>query len=226
MAEHDRDPDVSRRYRELGAEEPPRALDEAILAASRKVVRKRNWYGPMAIAAVLTLAVAVTFQVERQKPDDVVVASVPPQAQKEAQVAKAPARAEQPAPAQKPARAPQPFTPEPPPAAPASQNADALRDLAKSTEAASAGQGARLDEALARREAEARRPQASAPLGAIASAQIQSKVETPESWLERIAELRKQGKHEEADKALAEFRKRYPDYRLSDGVRAKVERTK
>ena len=30
-----RDPQVSRRYRELGAEEPPHALDEAILAASR-----------------------------------------------------------------------------------------------------------------------------------------------------------------------------------------------
>jgi TolA-binding protein len=51
-----------------------------------------------------------------------------------------------------------------------------------------------------------------------------SKVESPEAWLERIAGLRKQGKDDEADKALAEFRKRYPDYRLSDEMRAKVER--
>jgi hypothetical protein len=43
-------------------------------------------------------------------------------------------------------------------------------------------------------------------------------------WLERIAELRKQGKHEEADKALAEFRRAYPDYRLSEEMRAKVEK--
>ena len=54
--------------------------------------------------------------------------------------------------------------------------------------------------------------------------QVQSKVETPEAWLERIATLRKEGKHEEADKALAEFRKRYPDYRLTDEMRAKVEK--
>ena len=49
-------------------------------------------------------------------------------------------------------------------------------------------------------------------------------VEPPEQWLERIAELRKQGKHEEADKALAEFRRAYPDYRLSEEMRAKVEK--
>ena len=74
---------------------------------------------------------------------------------------------------------------------------------------------------------EAPRPQAGAPMGAATMGQLQSKVvETPEASLERIAELRKQGKHEEADKALAEFRKRYPDYRMSDEVRAKVERTK
>ena len=47
---------------------------------------------------------------------------------------------------------------------------------------------------------------------------------SPERWLEQIAQLRKQGKHEEADKALAEFRKQYPDYRLTDEMRAKVER--
>jgi hypothetical protein len=41
----------------------------------------------------------------------------------------------------------------------------------------------------------------------------------PEKWLERIEELRKQGKTEEARTALAEFRKRYPDYRLPDALR-------
>jgi TolA-binding protein len=47
---------------------------------------------------------------------------------------------------------------------------------------------------------------------------------TPEQELERIAALRRDGKHEEADKALAEFRKRYPDYKLSDALRERVER--
>ena len=48
--------------------------------------------------------------------------------------------------------------------------------------------------------------------------------QSPESELERIAKLRAAGRHEEADKALAEFRKRYPDYRLTDEMRAKVEK--
>ena len=35
-------------------------------------------------------------------------------------------------------------------------------------------------------------------------------MQPPEQWLQGIADLRRQGRHEEADKALAEFRKRYP----------------
>ena len=46
----------------------------------------------------------------------------------------------------------------------------------------------------------------------------------PEQWLLSIAELRKAGRDEEADKALAEFRQRYPDYRIPEEMRAKVER--
>jgi hypothetical protein len=49
-------------------------------------------------------------------------------------------------------------------------------------------------------------------------------VEPPERWLERIAELRKQGMHDEADKALEEFRKRYPDYRIPESMLEKVEK--
>jgi DUF1009 family protein len=49
---------------------------------------------------------------------------------------------------------------------------------------------------------------------------------SPEQLLERIAELRKEGRHEEADKALAELRQRYPDYRISDEMLKKVERPK
>ena len=49
-------------------------------------------------------------------------------------------------------------------------------------------------------------------------------IETPEQWLQRIARLRQRGMDEEADKALAEFRKRYPDYQMSAQMRVKVEK--
>jgi hypothetical protein len=42
---------------------------------------------------------------------------------------------------------------------------------------------------------------------------------TPEAWLARIAELRKEGRKREADESLAEFRKRYPDYRIPESLR-------
>ena len=41
----------------------------------------------------------------------------------------------------------------------------------------------------------------------------------PAKWLERIEELRKQGKLDEARASLGEFRKRYPDYPLPDTLK-------
>ncbi len=35
---------------------------------------------------------------------------------------------------------------------------------------------------------------------------------SPEEWLKHIAELKKQGRHKEAEESLKEFKKRYPDY--------------
>ena len=228
----ERDPKVSQRYLELGAEEPSRELDERILAASRRRTTGRSrWYAPVAVAAALVLAVAVTLQVEREKTDEAVVASAPP-AEKETTVETPPAAAE----AQKPRAAEQrkQFVPEPPARAPAaapppapapSPSAEASRDLAKQNEAA----GARSDSAAAPAAAQARREQQAAPQAAPAVSgnalgQFALRVDTPDAWLERIAELRKQGKDQEADKALAEFRKRYPDYRLTDEMKAKVEK--
>src|SRR5262245_30031294 len=76
----ERDDAVSRRYRELPAEEPPRALDEAILAASRRAVDARpaplvaptgrqRWYVPLAAAAVIVLAVGLTLRVQLEQPE-------------------------------------------------------------------------------------------------------------------------------------------------------------
>jgi len=51
-----------------------------------------------------------------------------------------------------------------------------------------------------------------------------AQAESPERTLERIAELRRQGRHEEADQALKEFRKRYPDYKIPEAMLQKVEK--
>jgi hypothetical protein len=89
------------------------------------------------------------------------------------------------------------FAPEPPasPAAPA----------------ASAPAPARL-----KREANA----AQAPAGAAADAQA---VDETTRELEAIAKLRVEGRHAEADKALAEFRRKRPDYRIPDAMWERVK---
>jgi hypothetical protein len=48
--------------------------------------------------------------------------------------------------------------------------------------------------------------------------------EEPEKRLARIADLRARGLHDEADRALAEFRRSLPGYRLSEAWLRKVER--
>jgi hypothetical protein len=53
---------------------------------------------------------------------------------------------------------------------------------------------------------------------------LESSGEAPERWLARIAELRRDGRDDEADRQLAEFRRRYPGYRIPEAMRAKVER--
>jgi hypothetical protein len=206
MAEHDpRDEEVSRRYRELNAEEPPPALDAAIRAHARRAVEARStrpWYFSLAAAAVLVLAVALTWNVEREAPDMVAVTSAPPAAP----VEKAEEKAEAPAaPAPEPARRRA--------VKPKVEDSAGERELAKQQAPAAE---MRADQAQPR-------PQ----LGAAARSEVmrqQAFAETPEQWLERIAKLRAEGKHDEADKALAEFRKRYPDFRISEETLKKVER--
>jgi len=224
------DPKLSQRYRELPREEPPRALDEAILAASRRAVGRRRWYFPVAAAAVIVLAVAVVTHIDREQPDSEVVA--PP-----AKVLETPPpppvveqpRAEAPQAAQKPAR-PQ-FAPDP--QADSGRRSDAARapaagpaareeqnDVAASrAPAAAEARRDREADSLARMQAQRAPASQAARASALAGA-----APSPEQWLQGIVDLRRQGRHEEADRELAEFRKRYPDYRLSGEMKAKVER--
>ena len=47
----------------------------------------------------------------------------------------------------------------------------------------------------------------------------EAKERTPEKWIEDIRKLKTEGKASEAERELAEFKKRYPDYRLPDDLR-------
>lgn len=202
------DPEVSRRisqrYRELAREEPSRELDQTILAAAHRAADRphaplvapagrHRWYFAFGAAAVLILAVSVTIHMERERPD--------PEA---LPVAQAPVLQKvEPPPADKPAVVPDP---------------------ARGQEEDKASGFARLERE--RREARAKAEEQSAPAPAAPAAKPMMsgrmadavRAEPPERWVERIIELRKQGKHDEAEKQLAEFRRRYPDYKLPDAA--------
>jgi hypothetical protein len=175
------DPKVSQRYRDLSADVPPEALDQAILAAARRAGDKphaplvtpagrHRWYFGLAAAAILLLAVAVTVHMEPRPDGEAVVSDGAPATRPQPQVRQAPREREERAadPAVRPAPAPVPE-----------------RAESQSGPSAEAKALARL-------------------------------AETPEQWLERIAQLRKEGRSEEADRQLAEFRKRYPDYPIPE----------
>src|SRR5438552_17786926 len=88
----ERDPKVSRRYRELGAEEPPTGLDAGILAASRRAAEtrlappvpptgRRRWYFPVAAGAIITLGKAVRVEEAQKHNDDETITLTAPAAQ-------------------------------------------------------------------------------------------------------------------------------------------------
>ena len=199
MAETERDEKVSAGYRALGGEEPPRALDEAILAAARK--RPSRWRVPLSIAAVLVLAVGVTLRMLPQRPEAESVALAPQVMQTPRPAASPPAPARDQA---KPAAGAE--------AAAEVAAADALAEsrmrsdiAAKPTSRASAAPTPAAAGAAA---------ESSVLAGKLARAEL-----SPQAWLERIAELRKQGRTREAEESLAEFKKRYPDYRVPEPPR-------
>lgn len=56
-----------------------------------------------------------------------------------------------------------------------------------------------------------------------AAADLMTATTSPATELEKIAQLREAGRDAEADRALEEFRKRYPDYRIDDAMWQRVK---
>ena len=205
MSEPDRDAAVSQRYRELAREEPPGALDAEILAAARgeqelrlaplvAPTGRRRWYVPLAAAAVIVLSVVVTLQLQGERPD--------PELASGEEVPTSPA----------PAPAMQPSMP---------SRADAAREAP--------------NKAAVVLRATPEKPRAPAPepapvaeraparaSGAEATAKLAQDALAPEEWLARIAQMRRDGRHAEADEAYAAFRRRYPEFRIPEALRELV----
>jgi hypothetical protein len=206
---------ISDRYRALPREEPPRALDDAILAAGRRAGKGRNrWYVSLAAAAVIVLGVALTMHVERERPAEEVVSSVEPQKQVMADQAKSePAGRTE----------PKPFAVEPPPPPPLRSESRRRENVAEAPAPPSAP-SPRADESKAQlRQAEPAGERREVMASAAAAPASRFARAAPEQWLLAIDDLKRQGKHEEASRELAEFRKRHPNYRIPEAITEKFE---
>ena len=237
------DPKITQRYRELPREEPPRHLDDAVVAAARRSVapRRSRWYVPVAAAAVIVLAVAVTMHVEREQPDAEARVVPAPAAREEPRVMQAPAPApEKPGtksfvPDPKPQVAPAPAPASPPLADSAAQGREeyerraAAADLTRLQADMEQSRGDRRAAAEAGVPRERESPAAASAMrrermADAAPARGPAAYQSPEQWLLAIDDLKRQRRHEEAEKQLAEFRKRYPDYRIPEAVLQKFEK--
>lgn len=192
MAEHE-DPELSERYRALGREEPPRALDAKILAEARARAGLRRWALPLSVAAIIIVSVTVTLEMQRERAQPENRIETPQESKIETQTAPA-------------------AVPKAPPAPAAERKAET-----SSANAPTAGR-------LSRESADRERFERAAPAATEERAKQLGAEESPERRLERIAELRRAGRDDEADRLLAEFRRRFPDYRIPEAVLKRVER--
>jgi hypothetical protein len=192
-SEHDK---LAARYRALGREEPAPELDARILHAARQAARsrpgRRRWMLPVSIAAVIVLSVGVAVQVQREQSGQA------DQSGPSTEAGKAATPAEPGAPAA-PAAAASALPPAPASAPPAAGNV--MRAPAREL---------KLQESAARPAAQA---------GRLSQQTVEA---SPERWLTHIAELRRLGRDEEADRQLAEFRRRFPDYRIPEAMQQKI----
>lgn len=235
------DPKLSRLYREASSEDPPAALDAAILAAARKQVAKPQrrarpswlrWMAPASAIATLVLGVSIALLVEREQPETTrdmsihpiapLPQSAPPASVTESVKAKsadsaAPAAAKKKetpaAPAPAPAARPAEAVPPAAQAFPAESRAKAAAPRTAAPKAATESNAA-SDSALGASGAAA--PAAPAAAGKLAPLRQQAIQRSPEAWLDEISRLKREGREQEAAEQLAEFRKAYPAYAVPE----------
>lgn len=279
----DSDDTIARRYRELPREEPRAALDDAILAASRRAVARssasRRWAAPVSIAAVLVLAFGITIEMERDEPGisapppppaeaplrkSQPAAPTPPEQQVDRNAAPSPATAS-PAiiPERKKAIAPPRETRRSAPAASEERSAPApfpqsanRSDLAQPPDAASRSDSAPAaslavpsaspaapaatlaapasppvqppapaampQSAPARRMAPRMKSESADALQGAAPEARRDAESSIDRELERIAKLRAEGRDDEADKALEQFGRDHPGYRIPEAMWPRV----
>lgn len=221
--EHDlndglKDEEVSRLYAEAAQLEPPGHLDAAILAEARRAVSarpaampKRRWAVPLGLVASVLVMVMVGLQLPYMLEE--------PATMQAPQAAGIASQMEEAAPAP-PATA---MAPAPVPAA----KAKAMPEREERARMDALGSEKRSSFSSEGNVAPALKPQA--PAAAVAAPapvlleralmKDESIEASPEDWLKRIEQLKRDGKQEEVRKELEAFRKRYPDHPIPAGLR-------
>ena len=244
-----RDPALGQLLRRYGPDGPSIATDKAILAAAQAelappVTRRgwQRWRAPLAMAATLTLAVALSLTMDRQDSLTVETAtpsvpSAPPATSARtdpARTAEAPSSPETPSKREakaatttgRPVASSAPSVSAEPPAPQAKRSApilaspSAVNDMAnahgkENTKSAQIAPASRTENE--RRAVSKGSAATAAPLAEHApteDATADQRMPTPEAWLEEIRRLKQTGRQEEATRQLAEFRRHYPDYPL------------
>lgn len=195
MQDEIHDESLSHIYRQSRIEEPPMALDSAILSQARKAVEKRKlrwslagWLLPLGSVAVVMLAATLFIQMRHEHPEVMTPELAAPAERQRDDAVKA-KRAAEPLPA---------------------RDAERLVPAAKPASPAAAGTlHAPKARSLLKEESRAVESFDAAPAGRAATKPATGS--DPKRWLDRIRELIRQGKTAEARASLAEFGKAYPD---------------
>jgi len=236
---------LSGHYRDGSTEVPPAHLDAAILAAARREVARsrfrRNWHLPASIAAVLVIGVTLalmTSEIEDPLPPADTSAVVAANEARQAAPALAMKQESEARPAPRP-RIEREVRPSRERNVRSDREADVPQKLAagKADSAAGAPSVAAPAPAPAIQQFEAAAPsepvgeqkgvladraheqRASAALRKEAAPSSAAAPDAPEEWLKNIQDLLRKGETARAREQLAEFRKRYPDYRVPETLR-------